>query len=297
MTTTYDSVGNAEDVKDAIFETKLIDQPMLNVIKDGKASGKLHEWQKRDTTAPGENARPEGADIGTFGYTPTAMMNNRCQLMDKPFKISDTLEEIKKHGRSSELKDQSTVKLRELKNDIEYAFNGAGKQTRQTGDGNDVPDKMDCAQVQIHSDCRVDHGAAFTASNGEASIKAGQLATYNNGGNVETLLINPIHADPIAGFAQQSGRNRDVEEKRLVDCIDIIDTPHGSVSVVKGRYMDISTILGLDSEFWSADILQKTKMVPLAITGHNQKMMWKTELTLACLNDKTSFVIENITTS
>ncbi|MEX2962846.1 DUF5309 family protein [Microbulbifer sp. TYP-18] len=301
MTTTYDSVGNAEDFKDAIFDTKTIDTPYMNIAKKAKATGKLHEWQQRDLTAAGDNAVVEGDDNPTKTYTPTVLRSNRVQLMDKAFKISDTLEEIKKHGRKSELRDQSAVKLRELKNDGEHAMTGMPTQAAVAGDGSSTAARMAGLAGQVHADNRVDHSGdggttatKFTAANGEASIKKGQLAAYNSGGNPDTLLINPEHADAIAGFAQQTGRNRDIEDKRLVDCIDIIDTPHGSLSVVKGRFMDSTTILGIDSEYADVAVLQPAKLKTLAVTGHSQPMMWKWEGCGDVLNNKTWFVIDHI---
>lgn len=295
MTLTYDSVGNAEDFKDAIFDTKTIDTPFMNIAKKSKATGKLHEWQQRDLTSAGDNAVIEGEDSPTFGYTATVARSNRVQLMDKPFKISDTLEEIKKHGRKSELKDQAAVKLCELKNDGEFQMTGKKVQAAVAGDGSTAA-KMQSLYSQVDSGNVIAHGAttSFTAANGEASIKSGQLAAYNAGGNPDTLLINPVHADAIAGFAQQTGRNRDVEEKRLVDCIDIIDTPHGSLSVVKGRFCNEDLILGIDSEYADVAVLQPAKLKTLAVTGHSQPMLWKWEGCGNVTNNKTWFAI-NIT--
>ena len=295
MTVTYDSIGNAEDFKDAIFDTNTIDHPFMNIAQKSKATGKLHEWLQDGIQQPVDNAKVEGDDNVAKTYTPDVPRENRVQLMDKGFKISDTLEKIKKHGRKSEIKRQSMKKLRELKHDAEFAMTGKKVQAAVAGDGSN-PARMASLYSQVDTDNVINHGAAtaFTAANGQDSITAGQLAAYMKGGNPDTLLINPVHASAVSGFATQNGRNREVEEKRLVDCIDIIDSDHGTLSVVKGRFTHVDLILGIDSEYADVAVLQQTELVKLARTGHSQPMMWKTELCGNVTNDGTWFAI-NIT--
>jgi hypothetical protein len=304
MTTTFSGVGLAEDFQDVIYDIDTVDTPLYNIAKKGRATAKLHEWQERVLSAPGENAVIEGADAGTRTYTPTIAKNNRCQLMEKVWKISSTFDAVKKYGRKSELMDQAKVHLRELKRDGEFAMTGSDLQTLQVGDGSTTADKMNCAQVQISADTTVDFSTFGTnwsdpATGGdlqpaEQAILAGMRSTYEEGGMVDTLLVNPNKVETIATFALQDGRRRDVTDKRLVNSVDIYDSPYGEISVVMGRIMDTSTVLGIDSDYWMVAQLQPTKLEKLAKTGHSNDMMYSNEWTLACLNSFASFVIENI---
>jgi hypothetical protein len=131
----------------------------------------------------------------------------------------------------------------------------------------------------------------------EQAMLAGLQATYNEGGIVDTLLVNPDKVETIAAFARQDGRRRDITDKRLVNSVDIYDSPYGELSVVMGRIMDTTTVLGLDSDYWMVAMLQPTKLEKLAKTGHSNDMMYSNEHTLACLNTRASFVIENIAAS
>jgi len=304
MTTTFSGVGLAEDFQDVIYDIDTVDTPLTNIAKKGKATAKLHEWQERVLEAPGSNAVIEGADAGTRTYTPTIAKNNRCQLMEKVWKISSTFDAVKKYGRKSELMDQAKVKLRELKRDMEFAYTGSDLQTLVVGNGSTIADEMNCAQVQISADTTIDFSTFGTnwsdpaptdgLQPAELAILAGMRATYEEGGVVDTLLVNPNKVETIATFALQDGRRRDVTDKRLVNSVDIYDSPYGEVSVVMGRIMDTTTVLGLDSDYWMVAMLQPTKLEKLAKTGHSNDMMYSNEHTLACLNSFASFVIENI---
>lgn len=305
MTTTFSGVGLAEDVEDVIYDIDTVDTPLYNIAKKGKATAKLHEWQERVLAAPGENAVIEGADAGTRTYTPTIAKNNRCQLMESVWKISSTFDAVKKYGRKSELMDQAKVHLRELKRDAEFAATGSDLQTLVVGNGSTIADKMNCAQVQISTETTIDYttygtnwsdpaAAAGELQPAEQAILAGMRATYEEGGVVDTLLVNPNKVETIATFARQDGRRRDVTDKRLVNSVDIYDSPYGELSVVMGRIMDTTTVLGLDSDYWEVAMLQPTKLEKLAKTGHSNDMMYSNEWTLACLNSFASFVIENI---
>lgn len=297
MTTTYEVVGNAEDVDSLIHSISTVDTPFHNIAKKGKASSVLVQWQQLDLDAPGENAKIEGADAGAPAYTATEMLENYTQILEKPFEISSSQEAVKSHGRKSEVSDQGMVKLKELKRDCEFAFTGDASATASAGAAGTAR-RMKPAAAQIHADNQIDaSAAAITASSMEGFILDGLEATYNAGSVVDTIFVTPQQSRIWAQIAQETGRNRDISGGTVVNKVDTYETPFGPVSFVLARIQDSTTILGVDRDLWEVATLQPTKLEKLAKTGHGQKLNYSTELTLKCLNNKGSFVVDGITYS
>ena len=54
---TYDSVGNREDLSDIIYDVSPTETPYLSSMPKGKSTSTKHEWQTRAlTAASGSNA-------------------------------------------------------------------------------------------------------------------------------------------------------------------------------------------------------------------------------------------------
>ena len=295
MTTTYEVVGNAESIDAIIHSTSTVDTPVHNLARKGKASNILEQWQQRELAAPAENAQIEGANAGAAGYTATEMLNNNTQLLEKVFEISTSQEASMSYGRKSEIKDQGTVKLQELKRDVEFAFTGNWDAT-PNGGAVGTARRMKSAAYQIHADNQIAATAAtpLSASNMEGYILDGLQATYEAGGQVDTIHLTPTQSRVWADIARSTGRTRDVRESTVVNFVDMYETPFGKVAFVLSRYQDAETILGLDSDYWEVATLQPTKLEQLAKTGHAKKMMYSTELTLKCLNNKASFAVTGV---
>ena len=118
--TSYEAVGNKEDVSKIIFNTDPHETPLLDGIKKTKAIATNHEWQT-DTLDPpsADNAREQGAPYSPDAITPTVCLSNHTQISDKEFRITGTQEAVKSYGRESEEDYQTILKGKALKNDME----------------------------------------------------------------------------------------------------------------------------------------------------------------------------------
>ncbi|WP_444886708.1 SU10 major capsid protein [Microbulbifer sp. JMSA008] len=294
MTTTYEVVGNAEDIDSIIHSVSTVDTPMHNLARKGKADGILVQWQQRELAPPGENAQKEGADAGDPHYTATEMLNNHTQILEKVFEISTSQEAVKSHGRKSEIRDQGKVKAKELKRDIEYAFTGNWDATPSGGNVGTAR-RMKSAGYQINAANRIDaSGSALDKANMETYILDGLQLTYEAGSQVDTVYLTPTQSRIWSDIARAEGRTRDVKGSTVVNFVDTYETPFGPVAIALARNQDPETILGIDSDLWQVDTLQKTKLESLPKTGHAKKMMYSTELTLKCLNNKGSFMVSGV---
>ena len=140
---TYDAEGKRESLHDVIFQTTPEECPFVSFVGTRPIDREKPEWQI-DALADIdlENNQPEGSEWSFENVAPTSKVSNYAQISDKRLKISGTLEEINKAGRSSEVKYQVVKKGKELKIDMEAiclsnqassAGTGNGATNRKTG--------------------------------------------------------------------------------------------------------------------------------------------------------------------
>ena len=100
---TYDSVGNREDLADIIYDISPTETPFLSAIPKVSASATYHEWQTDSLAAAASNAVIEGDDATTTAATPSVRLGNYCQISDKVPRVTGTQRVIDKAGRGDEL--------------------------------------------------------------------------------------------------------------------------------------------------------------------------------------------------
>jgi len=116
--TTYQQVGQAEDVSDLISNITPSDTPFYSSIKSEKVAARIYEWQTDSLAAGADNANVEGADASDISLTPTTMLSNTVQIFQKTFKISRTSDVVKTYGRAKETAYQLGKKLKEIKSTL-----------------------------------------------------------------------------------------------------------------------------------------------------------------------------------
>ena len=72
----YDAVGNREDLSDMIYDVSPSDTPFLTAIKKGKASNTNHEWQTDVLASAAANAHIEGDDTTASAPAATVRLTN-----------------------------------------------------------------------------------------------------------------------------------------------------------------------------------------------------------------------------
>ena len=119
---TYQAVGNREDLIELIVNISPVDTPVLSMTESVKASNTLHEWQTQALKTPTAVARIEGDDANIKTITPSVRLGNYTQIIDNAFIVSDTQAAVTSAGRASEESFQTDLAMKELANDIEYAY-------------------------------------------------------------------------------------------------------------------------------------------------------------------------------
>lgn len=294
---TYDAIGNREDLSNLIFDVSPTETPVLTMIGKNKATGTKHEWQTDAlAAASGANAVIEGDDATTDAATATTRLYNYCQISDKVPRVTGTQEDVDSAGRASEMAYQMEKKSKELKRDIETvilqnvasvagndttARKSAGLQTwiltatdiasdatPATGDGTD-----------IHTD-----GTARALTE---SMVEGVLATaWSTGGMPSIGVMNAFQKRKFANFSGNSTRNVDAKDKKIVNSVDIYIDPLGSeIRLVPDRYAPTDVCYFIDPDYLKFSTLRDFKTVDLAKTGDSMRKQIIVEYTLEVCNE------------
>lgn len=306
-----------EDLEDVIWLLDPMDTWALSNLDRVDASAPTHEWLSDNLAAAAANIVREGDDATFATAVPAARLSNQCQIFNKTFVVSDTLEAVKKAGRSSENSRLGTKLLKELKRDMEFAIVGnqassaGGSATGRSLAGMESwiagPTTTNGSQANAVA-CTATSGATtpgFSAgfvaapTDGttvgaltEALLKAALEGAWTDGGDPRVILAPSVGKKYIDAFSGIATRFVDASPKAqasIVGAANMYVSSFGSPHmVVLSRYVRSSVVLCLDPEYWALAFLRNPQKKPLAKTGDASKTLIVTEMTLVCRNPSAS---------
>jgi Family of unknown function (DUF5309) len=301
--TTYQAIGNREDLSDMIYRIDPTDTPFMSGAEKEKATAVNHEWQTQALApASSANAQLEGDDPGANAMVPTVRLGNLCQISYKVAQVSGTQQAVDHSGRDNELAYQEMLKGLELKRDIESILVGtnqaklAGNTTtpRRTasilswiasntsrGAGGLDPATADGAAIRTDGT-----QAAFT----EARLKSALSSIWTNGGKPGIIFTGAFNKQVFSTFTGRSTAIEDTKSKKIVASVDAYESDFGKLKVVANRFQRPRDVLVLEMDKWAVAYLNGRNMtsIPLAKTGDSDRRQILAEYALVARNEKAS---------
>lgn len=292
---TYAAVGNREDLIDIITNISPTDTPVLSMTGSGRAENTLHEWQTDALKSPTAVARVEGEDAIIKTISATSRLNNYTQIIDNAFIVSETQEAVTAAGRSSESGYQTQKAMKELANDIEYAFvvnsasaSGASATARQLkGLAGWVTTNISTATAN----------RTFTSNLMDALLKTIWLA----GGKPDVILTGGTQKIAMTNTTNFPGITKNVQAEvgAYKNFVDIYQGGIGGslrvvTSTIMGNSLD-NQVFALQMDKFRKAWLRPIKKTMLGRTGDGQKYQIVAEVTLESLQEKASGVLKNLT--
>jgi hypothetical protein len=306
---TYDSVGNREDLSDIIYDISPTETPFLSAIEKNSSTSTKHEWQKHSlTAASSSNFVIEGDDATTDASTATTRLYNYCGISDKVALVTGTQESIKKAGRRSEMAFQMANRMKELKRDVEkaalenQAYNAgndttarqvAGAQAWITTNQNIASDANDA--TGDGSDAHTDGTArALQESFGEDVL----AQCWASGGKPSLGICNAFQKRKIAAWSGSSTKQSDGDKRKVTNSVDIYIDPLGNeVRFVPCRQAPTDVVYFFDTEHVKFSTLRDFQSHELAKTGDSIRKQILVEWTLEMCNEAAHGIICDLTTS
>lgn len=318
----YDAVGNREDLEDVIYQITPEETPFYSLIGSSKVKATRHDWQTDALAAPNaSNAAVEGDEYNYAAVTPTVRVANFTQISLKTVVVTETQDAVDKAGRAKELSYQLAKKGVELKKDIEAAMlsnvaSVAGNDTTARVSGG-FPSWLETNASRGAGGADGGYnpatGLVEAATDGtqRAFTKAllddviGQV--YTSGGNPNTVMLSPKNKQTFSTFMSDANvapfRNEVSPGKKqgtIMAAADAYLSDFGLLSIVPNRVMANAT-LGRNIFVITPDMVERGILRPIqqdtpAKTGDANKRVIKTEWTLIVKNEAAHGIIADVTT-
>ena len=309
-----------EDLEDVIWELDPMDTWALSNLDRVKATAVFHEWLSDSLAAPATNIVREGDDATYSTANAATRLGNYCQISNKTFVVSGTLEVVQKAGRRSEVGRLATKLLKELKRDMETAIvtnqgsSAGGSATGRalasmeswiagpsvTASATITPGNVIIATTNATATTpgfssgtvAAPTDGASTGALTEIALKSALAGSWSTGGNPRVILAGSSQKAAIDGFTGVATRFVDVAPKKqasIVGAANVYVSSYGDPHmVVLSRYVRSSVVLCLDPDYWALAFLRNPFTQVLAQTGDAEKRLILAEYTLVCRNPSAS---------
>ena len=306
---TYDAVGEREDLSDIIYSISPTDTPFMSGIAKENATAVFHEWQTDAlAAAASDNYQIEGDEISFAAPSATTRLGNRTQISRKSVIVSGTLDSVSKAGRNNELAYQISKASKELKRDMETSL--TANQAPVTGDDS-TPRRLAGLESWIKTNTSKGGGSgadpttsgtnartdgtqrAFT----EDQLKSVIKSVWNAGGDPTMVMVGPFNKQKLSGFTGNSTRFDAGADATLYTSVDVYASDFGQLQVVPNRFSRDRDAWVLDMNYWGIAFLRDFTMHELAKTGDTEKRQLLVEATLESRNEGASGLVADLTTS
>lgn len=312
--TTYDAVGNREDLSDEIFRIDPTDTPFFTMCEKVKATAVNHEWQTQALDARNtNNAVLEGDDATTDAATPTVRLGNICQISDKVARVTGTQQAVQHAGRGDELGFQKMLKGLALKLDIDAILCGTNQAKNVGGASTARKTASVLSWIKTNTSKGTAGGAADpTTADGAATrtdgtqiaftenrLKAVLQSCWKNGGKPDTIMCGGFNKQQFSTFTGRATPTEDTKSKKIVASVDVYESDFGTLKVALSRQVRERDVLILQPDMWAVAHLNGRKMVaaPLAKTGDSERAQMLSEYSLEARNEKASGGVFDNTTA
>lgn len=306
---TYDSVGNREDLSDIIYDISPTATPFLSALERVPVTSTKHEWQTHSLTAASDaNFVIEGDDATTDASTATSRRYNYTGISDKVALVSGTQEVIKKAGRRSEMAFQMANRMKELKRDVEKI--ALANQAYVAG--NDATARK-VAGAQAWIKTNISKAADATAPTGDGSdihtdgtaralqetfMESVLADCWDNGGEPTMGICGKFQKRKIASFSGSSTKTSNGDAKKVTNSVDVYVDPLGNeIKFVPCRQAPTDVVMMFDMEHVKFGVLRDFQTSELAKTGDSMRKQILVEHTLEMCNEAAHGIVSDLTTS
>jgi hypothetical protein len=295
--TTYQAVGNREDLSNAIYNIDPFDTPVMSAIRRRNVKNRIFDWQTEHLpTVNPNNAQVEGFQLANQPAQPTVRLNNVTQISERDATVSGTQEEADAAGKGSEMAHQMALASKVLKSDMETILcsrqarndgNDTGPTARTTeafshwlGRAVDKASNPAAAVAGVTTGLPVLATDAFAAVAGGSQIQVTEQMlgdamqkAYTNGASPSLWIVPPGPKRTISTFTGRSTTQVLVGKTEVVSTIDVIATDFGRVKVAPSRWVPTDVGLLIDPDYAAVAFFRAFRQYLMARTGDAETRM------------------------
>jgi hypothetical protein len=293
--TTYQAVGNREDLSNGIYNIDPFDTPVMSMAGRRNVKERQFDWQSEHLpVVDPNNAQLEGFQLVATTGQPTVRLSNVTQISKRDATVSGSQEEAVKAGKGSEMAHQLALKSKVLKSDMEVIM--CSRQARN--DGSDAAARtteaiahwiartVDRNAVQGSSVFGYKVGLPALPTDAFPAVIAGNQTAFTEqmlgdamqqayvlGANPKVLITPPAIKREVSTFVGRSTTQVLVGKTEVVSTVDVIATDFGRIKVMPSRWLAADVALLLDPAYISLGYFRNFRQVPLAKVGDAETRM------------------------
>lgn len=304
----YDAVGNREDLSDKIYLIAPYDTPILSMIERVKATNRTHQWQTDTLASPsGSNAMIEGDAYTVGAITATTLASNVTQILTKSARVTKTQEAVTKAGRAKEMAREMAKKTKEIKTDLETSM--LANTARVVGDDSTAR-VMGGIEAWLTSNVSRGTGGSSGGSGTTAATDGTQrvftetllknvLQSLADNGATESnvITVGSFNKQVLSGFAGNATRMIDNTGKKLVTSVEVYVSDFGELRVKYCRHQRTRSALIINPDLLAAAYLREWEITDLPETSSTYAKILEGEVTLEVRNQKGMGIVADLTTS
>jgi hypothetical protein len=297
--TTYEAVGNREDLSNAIYNIDPFDTPVMSAIRRRNVKNRIFDWQTENLAAVNpSNAQIEGFQLSNNPSQPTIRLNNTTQISERDATVSGTQEESDAAGKGSEMAHQMAMASKVLKSDLETMLCSRQPRSADTsanytttprvteGFAHWLGRAVDRNAVAAAAVAGVTTGlptaatTAFPAVAGasqvqitEAMLGQAMQQAYVNGASPSLWVVPPGPKRTISTFSGRSSSQVLVGKTEVVSTVDVIATDFGRIKVIPSRWLATDVGLLVDPDYAAVAFFRSFRQYLMARIGDAESRM------------------------
>lgn len=289
---TYQDTVRREDLTDVLSDVSPDANPLMTMLKTGKASGTYHEWLEDYISRPTSvSSSIEGATATFDDLTQPSRRGNFTQIITQTFKVSDTESAVDVAGMGDPYDYQAAKALREWKNKAEYALVRGAAASGSSG----------VARALIGMDSVItSHSTGLLSgcslSETDFNNRVNEVWTDVGQDDVFDMVLVPFGLkQKISSFTAGNTRYLDAEDKKLTRPVMVYESDGGVHRIFAHKDVRSAaaspgpTMMGIKEDKWRIAYLRNPKKTELAKTGDFRSGQIVGELTLEYLAERTGF--------
>lgn len=313
--TTYQAVGNREDLSNAIYNIDPFDTPVMSAARRRNVKNRFFDWQTEflptgatpsiTPPQPGlaatPNAQVEGYVLSNAPAQPTIRKQNATQISQRNATVSGSQEESDAAGKSSEMAHQMAMVAKVLKSDMELAL--CSRQARNDGTDGATPtarvtegfahalgaatNKQGAAGGAVApgtstTGLPATQYAAFAAPATPVSLTEAMLGdamqlAYVNGASPTLWVVAPGPKRTVSTFVGRSTTQVLVGKTEVVSTVDVLATDFGRVKCIPSRWVPPDVGLLIDPDYIAVSFFRSFRQYLMARIGDAETRMIVTE--------------------
>lgn len=293
MSTTYSNPSLREDLLDIITNLSPTENQLATGLKKSKAQSSVHSWlvdaYDATTTTSADKITIEGADFGAGDVVNPTRKTNYTQIIKQDWKVSGTEQAATHAGMQSPKAYHMAKSMVHYKNKLEWSLvNGVAAAGSAS-----VAREMGGIFDQITTNKVANAATDFTETLFNDYI---QQVWGTSAKAPDAVYVGGDGKRVISGFTAGTTKFTKVEDKRLINTVDVYESDFGVVKMFLHRFIDdvlaaggTGNILILREDTWAIADLRAPNNFDAPKGGDYEKGAILGETTLEGLYEQANF--------